>query len=396
VSRDHPPGWRIETTLVPELQDAAEAAITRGLRRLGDRGLQAALVALDPATGDVLAMVGGRDASSSPFNRAVRSRRQPGSAFKPFVYAAALERGSSPVSVLEALHSVRVSGKEEWTPRNVSTETPDRQTLREALFQSNNQAAALLQQQIGSRRVLGLASAAGLDDLPDVPSLALGSGLVTPLDLTAAYAVFANGGHRVEPRGIRRVLDDDGDVVYAEEVRTGRRVLSEASAFQVLTMLRDVVDVGTGSRARELGVRVPAAGKTGTTNDFRDAWFVGFTSAVVVGVWVGFDQPAPIADDAYGARVALPIWADFVRNTERRLAPQSFKVPPSVTGYALCRQSYQRAVKDCPAYTEYLKHGDEAPRQKCERHRGGLGREIDRAIDSIVREIGKAIRGIFD
>jgi 1A family penicillin-binding protein len=393
ISGDHPPEWRVDTTFSPELQDAAEAAVASGVRRLRLPGLQAALVAIEPSTGDVLAMVGGVDARASPFNRAARSRRQPGSAFKPFVYAAALERGYSPVSMLDDLHAVTVAGREEWSPRNVH-ESPDRQSLREALLQSNNQAAVALQQKIGTGAVLKVAKNAGLDDMPDVPSLALGSGLVSPLDLTAAYAIFPNGGYAVQPRGILRVTNDDGEIVFEDAPRL-RRVLSEPAAFQTLTMLQDVIDRGTASAARELRVNGPAGGKTGTTNDFMDAWFVGFTSSVVVGVWVGFDQPAPIGKEAYGATVALPIWADFIRRTERRLPAEEFEVPPGMTEMNFCRMSYRRAVAECPTYTEYFKDGDDIPGERCPLHQGSLQEKLERVLDKFFENLGKRLRRIL-
>jgi len=190
---DHPPDWEVHTSFVPAIQDAAERALYDGLRQLGIPDLQGALVALEPRTGDILALVGGRDFGASEFNRAVNSRRQPGSAFKPFVYAAALEHGYSPVSVLINLHSVSAPGREEWTPRNAG-DSPDSQTLREALYQSNNQAAVALQQKVGTGTVQKVAGRLGLHDQPGVPSLALGTGTVTPLELTAAFAAFPNGG----------------------------------------------------------------------------------------------------------------------------------------------------------------------------------------------------------
>ena len=396
VGEDHPPDWRVDTTFVPALQDAAEEAVTSGLRRLRRPGLQAALVAIDPATGDILAMVGGLDATKSPFNRAARSRRQPGSAFKPFVYAAALEKGYSPASILEELDSVVVAGREEWRPRNVHEEdSPESQSLREALLQSNNKAAVALQQKIGTGAVRKLAGRAGLRDLPDVPSLALGSGLVSPLDLTAAYAVFANGGYAVKPRAITRVVDDDGDVVLDDTELEYKSVLSEPASFQVLSMLRDVVDIGTASSSHEMGLRVPAAGKTGTTNDFMDAWFVGFTTSVVVGVWVGYDQPAPIGDDAYGARIALPIWTEFVRRTEKHLPAQEFEAPPGIREVEFCRMSYRRAVSECPAYVEYFKDGDDVPSERCPIHRGDLKEKIERALEQLLGDLGKRIRRIL-
>ncbi|HEX4937005.1 MAG TPA: transglycosylase domain-containing protein, partial [Gemmatimonadaceae bacterium] len=197
---DHPPDWEVRTTFVPALQEAAERAVSEGLRRFHQNDLQAALVVVDPETGDVLALVGGRDFRQSQFNRATRSRRQPGSAFKPFLFAAALEQGYSPLSRLNGLVNIAPQGPDEWAPRNASGETPDEVTIREAIVESNNRAATALQQRMGSRPVLRLASDVGMRDLPDVPSLSLGSGIVSPLELTTAFAVFPNGGYAVRPR----------------------------------------------------------------------------------------------------------------------------------------------------------------------------------------------------
>lgn len=262
---DNPPDWRVNTTFVPEIQDAAEAAVRDGLRRLGGNGLQAALVAMDPNTGNLLAMVGGSDFAVTSFNRAVRSRRQPGSAFKPFVYASALEHGVSPVSTISGLKQVAVQAPEGvWIPGDERTNEQDAMTLRQAFIESNNAAAVLLQQRVGSAPVLRLANDLGVHDQPDVPSLALGTGLATPLDLTAAYAVFPSLGYRVQPRGIVSVVDASGDNVLQVNVER-ERILSQQVAFQMVTMLEDVVDRGTGSSARRLGVRGVIGGKTGTT-----------------------------------------------------------------------------------------------------------------------------------
>ena len=391
---DHPPDWQVRTTFLPEVQAAAEQAVAGGLRRLGIADLQAALVAIDPATGDMLALVGGRDFNTAPFNRAVRSRRQPGSAFKPFVYAAALERGLSPVSVLSDLRSISAGAYQEWVPRNAEGDAPDSQTLREALLESNNQAAVALQQRIGSGSVLKVAESLGLHDLPNVPSLALGTGLVTPLELTAAYAVFPNGGYAVKPRAIARILDDGGATAYENPLEL-RRVLSEPVAFQALTMLRDVVDMGTGASARSLGLRLPAGGKTGTTDEFKDAWFVGFSTSVVAGVWVGFDQPAPIGREAYGARIALPIWTEFMRRTARALPASEFPVPAGLREVELCRVSYLRPVESCPTYVEYFKEGDDVPSRLCPIHRGNFKQEARRVVNDLLSRLGRKLRGIF-
>jgi len=392
---DHPPDWTVRTTFQPDLQEAAERAVENGLRRLGNSELQAALVAIDPATGDVLALVGGRNFRDSQFNRAWRSRRQPGSAFKPFLYAAALANGYSPVSLLNGLTSIAPQGPEEWAPRNAKGEVEEALTLRAALIESNNRAAALLQQRIGSRPVLRLASDVGLKDLPDVPSLSLGTGLVTPLDLTAAYAAFPNGGSAVRPRAITRVIDADGGVAYDNPARQDR-VLSPQVAYQMVSMLEDVIDRGTAAPARTIhGVRFPAGGKTGTTDDFKDAWFVGFTTSVVVGVWVGEDQPAPIGKEGYGARYALPIWSEFIKAAARKRGAREFLPADDMQQVLLCKVSYLKPVEGCPLYTESFKDGDGIPSQLCPVHQGNVKQQIQRAVKGFFSGLGRKLKGIF-
>jgi membrane carboxypeptidase/penicillin-binding protein len=388
---DNPPDWKVRTTFVPAMQKEAERAVSEGLAKFRQGGLQAALVAIDPETGDVLALVGGRDFGRTPFNRATNARRQPGSAFKPFVFAAALAGGMSPISSISDLNNLRVPGYDEWEVKNASAEPRDSLSLREALYESNNQAAVRLQTQVGSRPVLTLADSLGLSRLPDVPSLALGVGEATPLALTTAYSVFPNGGFAVMPRPIAQVLDNEGYAVLNRQVER-KPVLSEAVAYQMVSMLADVVDVGTGAAARSLGVRFPAGGKTGTTDDFKDAWFVGFSSTMVVGVWVGFDQPKTIGPDGYGARYALPVWADFMSRTARLRKPAEFRVPTTVEEVRLCRVSHLLPHDSCPSYTEYFKHGDDVPEDKCDIHRGPNAVEV---IGGIFSRIGKGIGKIF-
>jgi penicillin-binding protein 1A len=397
---DHPPDWRVYTGFLPALQDVAEQTVAAGVQRIdrhGDPPLEAALVAIDPRTGNILAMVGGSTYRRSTFNRATRSRRQPGSAFKPFVFAAALSNGFTPVSVLSNLDQVRAPRDPEGHPTNAratDVPAPTRVSLRVALSESNNAAAAALQQRVGSGRVLRVASDAGLKNLPDVPSLALGSGLVTPLDLTAAYTIFPGGGEVVRPRGILSVADANGTSVYFSSIEK-HAVLDDAVAFQMVSMLRDVVDRGTANAARAAGVVGPVGGKTGTTDDYHDAWFVGFSSSIVAGVWVGFDQPARIGPDAYGARVALPIWADFMKRASRILPPREFIVPSTVDEELLCSVSHLKPVDGCPVYTEYFKDGDDRPSQLCSVHRGSFEQVVARTADRVLREIGRAVIGIF-
>jgi 1A family penicillin-binding protein len=388
------PGFQVHTTFLPSVQAAAEAAVVEGLHRLEVPGLQAALVAIDPATGDVLALIGGEDFRRAPFNRAVEARRQPGSAFKPIVYAAALEAGWSPLSRLSDLGELLVEGHEEWQISNASGESPAWLTLREALVQSNNRAAVELQAQLGSGTVLHLARELGLEGLPDVPSLALGTGETTPLELTAAYAPFANGGFAVTPRTIATVEDGAGSTVLEYPVRK-RRVLREETAFQVLSMLQDVVDRGTGSPARSLGVDFPAAGKTGTSDDFKDAWFVGFTSSILAGVWVGLDRPAPIAKDGFGSRYALPIWADFMKRVADLREPGAFQPPPSLREVLVCRESYLAASESCPAYREYVPEEEAASLPECRLHGRDTLATAGLEIGGFFKKLGRGIGKIF-
>jgi 1A family penicillin-binding protein len=392
---DNPPDWKVHTTFVPEIQDAAETAVREGLKRQHLPGLQVALVALEPSSGNILAMVGGSDFATTPFNRAVNSHRQPGSAFKPFVYAAALERGLSPVTVLRGLQQVAVEATNGvWIPRDERDSGRDEMTLRQALLESNNAAAVLLQQQVGTRPVLQLVRDLGVPNQPDVPSLALGTGVVTPLELTTAYAVFPNGGYRVRARSIQSVENAAGETIEYRHVER-EQILPEDVAFQMVTMLQDVVTRGTGASARAFGVTGAVGGKTGSTNEYRDAWFVGFNSSVVIGVWAGFDQPQTIRQGGSGARVALPIWGDFLRRVQRRLPAHPFDPPPGLQPHELCLISYQRPVDGCPTYVEYFKDGDSVPSQLCPLHEGSFKQEAARAVDGFIRAIGKGIRGIF-
>jgi membrane carboxypeptidase/penicillin-binding protein len=172
-------------------------------------------------------------------------------------------------------------------------------------------------------------------------------------------------------------------------------VLTPEVAFQMLTMLEDVIDRGTGAAARRLGVHGAVGGKTGTTNDYRDAWFVGFNSAVVAGVWVGYDQPTRIREGGTGARVALPIWADFMRRTAQRLPAHAFEPPGDMRSEDLCHVSYLRPVEGCPTYTEYFKEGDDIPSRLCTIHQGTIKQRVQRAVQGIFGAIGKGLKGIF-
>ena len=218
--------------------------------------------------------------------------------------------------------------------------------------------------------------------------------MFTPLAIPAAFSVFPNGGFSVRPRGISRVRDADGGTAFDQPVDL-ERVITPAVAFQMVSMLRDAIDRGTGSRARQLGVRFAAGGKTGTTNDFKDAWFVGFSSSVVAGVWVGFDQPQTIGAEAYGSRYALPIWADFMQRAARVRAPAEFERPAGLEEESLCAISYRKPVDGCPIYTEFFKEGDDIPDRLCTLHRGSVRQRLTRTVQGWASEAGRRIRGIF-
>jgi 1A family penicillin-binding protein len=386
-------GLRAFTTIDMGQQIAAETAVNESLKsidarrkalrptRSGDeRPLQAALVAMDPTTGHVRAMVGGRDFDQSRFNRAVQAKRQPGSAFKPFVYAAALEAGFTPATLISNLNDPIATGQGAWTPEDHST--ADAMTLRTGLRTSSNRAAVRLLQQVGIPRTVEYARTMGVGELPNVPSLALGSGEVTLQSLTAAYAAFANHGLVPRPTLIRRVEDCDGHVLYDAYV-TPTRAISETTAFLMTNMMADVINAGTGARARQLGFKLPAAGKTGTTNDFKDAWFVGFTPKLVTGVWVGFDQARTILPRGFAADIAVPLWTSFMKVATRNDKPDWFTPPPGVTAVQVCRISGKLAADGCRSvdvenkdggvelrsmvYTEYFATGTE-PTSLCDLH----------------------------
>ena len=379
---------RVYTTVDPDMQKAAEDAVVSALRDIESRmrtksgePLQASLLALDPATGEVRAIVGGRDTASVGLNRALQSKRQPGSAFKPFVYAAAIENGYSPASVIDRLNEPIDTFKGVWLPEDEHS-SAESMTLRTALRTSSNRAAVRMLETVGIERTVRYAENLGVGTVPSVPSLALGSGEVTLASMTAAYAAFANGGFVREPIFIKRVEDQDGAILLENE-SPARRAVSDTTAFLMATMLADVVDAGTANRARTMGFKLPAAGKTGTTNDFVDAWFVGFTPSLVAGVWVGFDTPRTIIKNGFAGQLAVPMWATFMKGATRGAAAEWFQPPPNVVPVEVCRLSGSLPVDGCRnaasigptgaityksmVYTDYFVSGTE-PMQTCAIH----------------------------
>jgi len=351
-------GLRVFTTLDPVLQKAAEDAVASRLYDLdklevaqhhrttvADNPVEGSLVAIDPRTGEVHALVGGRDFHTTPFNRAVQSQRQPGSAFKPIIYAAALESGLLPSSLLDHLDDPIESSTGGWLPAD-EHEAPT-YTLRQALVVSSNRAAARLLQQIGISSAQYYAKQLGITSpLPSIPSLALGTAEVTLLDLTSAYGVFANNGKFVQPVLMTRVEDSSGETLWAAS-KTETQVLRPATAFLMSSMLADVVSRGTGSGARAEGFKLPAGGKTGTTNDSADAWFVGYTPKLVAGVWFGRDQPEEILRHATAATIAVPAWARFMKQVTGADKPEWYSAPADFEKVPICQVSGMRATNAC-------------------------------------------------
>jgi len=327
-------GMRIYTTIDGTLQEAATDALVNGVKSTEERNkyedLQGALLALDPHTGAILAMVGGVDFAVSQFNRAIQARRQPGSAFKPIIYAAALDARKTLVSTLyDSPVEFDLGETELWKPRNYDGTFLGPIPLMTALAKSRNLATIRLLDEIGVEPALRMARRLGIESpIERNLSIALGSSGLTGMELVTAFATFANGGVRPTPFFIREVRDAREKVLERTTIRT-EPVLSPETAYLTVRGMEEVIASGTGQRARGLGNHL--AGKTGTTNENTDAWFVGYSPDLVAGVWVGFDNPKPLGDRQSAAVVALPIWIDFMRRALPLFPERDFPVPPGIT-----------------------------------------------------------------
>jgi penicillin-binding protein 1A len=338
-------GLQVYTTLSPTMQLKAEQSLRDGLRALETRRLKAsekagtapvterpegALLALDPQTGHIKAMVGGYDFFKSEFNRATQARRQPGSSFKPFVYIAALEAGLTPATVVEdsAVEFPGGPNGKPWKPENYDRKFRGPVTLQQALEESINVAAVKVQERIGLRRTIDVARRMGVESpLGENLSLALGTSELSLLELTSAYGTLANQGQWLHPTAVRYVLDAQGKLLE-ENIPEPKQVLTPELAFVATQMLKGTIERGTGVAAKALGR--PAAAKTGTTNDYSNAWFIGFTPQLATGVWVGYDRPRSLGKDETGSRVAVPIWTTFMQAALAGMPAAEFPIPEKV------------------------------------------------------------------
>ncbi|MBN1352269.1 PBP1A family penicillin-binding protein [candidate division KSB1 bacterium] len=336
--------------------------------------VQVALVSIDPRTGYILAMVGGRDFAESKFNRAIQALRQPGSAFKPIAYAAAIDNGYSPSTELlnQPVVVIMPDGKR-WQPQNYDRSEGGPTTLRKGLQHSLNLIAArLVQELVPPRQVVDFAHKLGItNDLQAVDAIALGACEVIPIEITSAFGVFANKGLLAQPIAITKVVDKYGNVLEQNQPVV-REALRKEVAYIMADMLKSVILHGTGVRARfKYQFMRPAGGKTGTTNDYGDGWFIGFTPQIVTGVWVGCDNlEVTLGQGAEGAKVALPIWAPYMKTAHDtlKLHEEDFEMPIGVVKREICADSKQLATDSCPNIVEEVFLVSSAPTKYCEMH----------------------------
>jgi penicillin-binding protein 1A len=330
---------------------------------------------MEARTGYIRAMVGGRDFDDSKFNRATQALRQAGSTFKPFVYSAGVRAGYPFSTVMnDEPISVPIVDQPNWEPQNYDNKFEGPMTLRRALFTSRNTIAVKLGLELGPDAVVAEAAAFGLTTkIPPVPSIAIGAADVYLLDMVAAYTAFANLGERTKPLGILRVEDRGGNILW-QPTTDATPVMDSAQAWIVLDVLRDVVRRGTAFGAvTAQGFTVPAGGKTGTTNDYKDVWYMGFTPDLVTGVWLGFDNPTKIMGNAQGGRLAAPAWTAMMQQVyDRRRQPAPWQMPDGVVADQVDGETGYRATPRCPVkqvIVEYFVPGTE-PSGYCPLHGG--------------------------
>jgi len=339
-------GLQIFSAVDLDFQIVAQEAVEAGLREIGKREKypsndmaltpEGALICFDLETGYVRAMVGGKDFKKSQFNRATQARRQTGSAFKPIVYASALDKGFTPASIVVDSPILFESGDNKWKPKNFEGKFSGPTTLRNALTHSINIVTVKIAQEVGVDYIRDYARKLGISSpLHNTLSMALGSSSISLYELTRAYSVFANQGHLFKPIFIKKILDRDGNLLeenlsfnYFKESSQEEQALSPQTAFLTTHLLEGVVQYGTGWRARSLGR--PVAAKTGTTDQFMDAWFIGYTPELITGVWVGFDEEKTLGENETGAQAASPIWVSFMSKVLKDKPKKDFPIPEGV------------------------------------------------------------------
>jgi penicillin-binding protein 1B len=374
-------GLRIFTSLDVHLQKVAEAAIRQNLldletkhpkllRKEKDQKLESCLISLEPQTGKIRAMVGGRSYRSSQFNRVIQSKRQPGSAFKPVTYLAAfqetLEGGPEkflPTSYIDdSPWTWQYADNMSWSPRNYKDRFFGKVTLEFALEESLNAATSRVAYTIGLDRVVAMAKKLGFGDLPEYPSIVLGGIEIAPIDLARAYAIIANYGQEVQPYAVTAVVDENGKVIEGHELEA-RQVISPQLAFMMQFMMEQVINHGTGYGARQMGFRRPAAGKTGTTNDAKDAWFGGFTPNLLAVVWTGFDQKETLG--LTGAQASLPAWTTYMKAATASRPALDFTPPPNIVVERINPLLDCKAGPDSPLSIEGVFPKGMEPTQAC-------------------------------
>ena len=369
-------GLSLYTTLDTMVQDAAERALQKGLEQLEKdypklrrddprNRLQGAVVVLQPKTGHILAMVGGRDYNESQFNRAVQAKRQPGSAFKPFVYLTALDR-FTPASLLSNEPRAYEVNGQEWKPANFDGFSGGMVRMRTALAHSMNLPTVDLALKIGLESIVAQAQEMGITtELKPYPALALGAFEVVPLELARAYCAFAADGVLPYPLSLTQVVDDKGNSLERRHV-TIQRVMSPEKAYLMNSMLNSVTRDGTAHSLSKYGITTPSAGKTGTTNEYRDTWFVGYNPDILALVWVGFDNGD--STGLTGAKAALPIWAELMRSIRWQISGGWFNMPPGVETRVICADSGNLATANCPRPVEEVFLESNVPTQPCTLH----------------------------
>jgi 1A family penicillin-binding protein len=362
-------GLEVTTSMDLPLQRLAEKVLSEGVRRISPE-LQGALICMDPNTGDVLAAVGGVDFKQNPYNRAFNAKRQPGSAMKPLIYAAAVDKGIVPSSLWNDTPVAYNRGNNElWKPQNYERKLYGLLSLRQALAYSNNIITVKLLETIGVPYFVNFAGTLGLSlRSPNDLSLALGTEEVTLNDLILTYAPLANGGLRPETRTIVRIFDRNRNT-WLENNPVVHPFLSPATAYVTTQMLKDVLIYGTGKSIHSFSQERPAAGKTGTTDEYRDAWFIGYTPQVITGVWVGYDKPRPGGKGFTGGAVCAPIWARFMRSVLADKPVIDFPRPDTVIAAWIDPATGYLAAPDCPIKQEEFYVEGTQPTEYCPKHR---------------------------